>query len=111
VGIGEVARVDDARVLALAERIRGAVRADAPEGWARMTVRRTDGRTATLETTSPSGSPERPLSTLQLEDKFRDCAAHAARPIPSAVVEQALHLVQHLDAAADATALVRLLQP
>jgi len=108
VGIGEVAGVDNPCVLALAERIQGAVRADAPEGWAHITVRRTDGRTASLETTSPSGSPERPLSTAQLEAKFRDCAAHAVRPVPEGVVERAMYLVRHLDEAPDALELIQL---
>ena len=78
--LGEVAAVDDPRILALAARLQGAARDNAPEGWAQITVRRTDGRTATLETTSPSGSPALPLSDAQLHAKFRDCAAHAVRP-------------------------------
>src|SRR4030095_7827105 len=56
VGIGEVAAVDDPRILTLPPRLQGAARDHAPEGWAQITVRRTDGRTATIETTSPSGS-------------------------------------------------------
>src|SRR5262249_8810286 len=97
VGIGEVAAVNDPRVLALAVRIQGAERANTPEGWAQITVRRTDGRTATLETTNVSGSPELPLSDAQLQAKFRDCAAHAVQPISSEVVERAIDLVSHLD--------------
>jgi 2-methylcitrate dehydratase PrpD len=108
VGIGEVARVDDAQVLALSERIQGNIRDDAPEGWVQVYVRRADGRAASLETTSPSGSPEKPLSDAQLADKFRDCAAHAVRLIPQDVVEQAIQLIRQLDDQADATALVRL---
>jgi len=109
VGIGEVAGVDHPRVLALAERIQGAARADAPEGWAQLTVRRTDGRAATRETTSPSGSPERPLSTAQLQAKFRDCAAHAVRPLSEEAVARALHVIDHLDETPDALELIRLL--
>jgi 2-methylcitrate dehydratase PrpD len=109
VGIGEVAGVDDARVLALAARIQGAVQPDAPNGWARLMVRRTDGRMAALETTVPSGSPERPLSAVQLQAKFRDCATHAVRPLSAKVVEWAMHLVSRLEETADVTALIRLL--
>jgi 2-methylcitrate dehydratase PrpD len=109
VGIGEVARVDDARVLALATRIQGAIQSDAPEGWARLMVRCTDGRMATLETTSPSGSPTRPLSAAQLAAKFRDCAAQAVRPLSAENVEWAIRLVSQLEETADAIALVRLL--
>jgi len=108
VGIGEVAAVDDPRILALAARLQGAARDNAPEGWAQITVRRTDGRTATLEATSPSGSPELPLSDAQLHAKFRDCAAHAVRPISAEVVERAIQLVYHVDEIADAVELVQL---
>jgi 2-methylcitrate dehydratase PrpD len=108
VGIGEVAGVDDAQVLALSVRIQGNIREDAPEGWAQVYVRRADGRAASLETTSPSGSPEKPLSDAQLQAKFRDCAAHAARPIPQEVVERAIQLIQDLDDIPDATMLIRL---
>jgi 2-methylcitrate dehydratase PrpD len=108
VGIGEVAAVDDPRVLALAARIQGAVRDNTPEGWTQITVRRTDGRTATLETTSPSGSPERPLSETQLHAKFRDCAAHAIQPISAEVVERAIDLVSHLDETPNAVELIHL---
>jgi 2-methylcitrate dehydratase PrpD len=111
VGIGDVARVDNAAVLALAERIQGTVQPDAAAGWLRLTVRRTDGRTASQETTTPSGSPEHPLSHAQLQAKFVDCAAHAVRPIPPELVEQAIHLVEHLDETPDATAIVRLFAP
>jgi 2-methylcitrate dehydratase PrpD len=108
VGIGEVAGVNDSQVLALSDRIRGTVREDAPAGWAQITVRRADGRAASRETTSPAGSPEKPLSDAQLQAKFRDCAAHAVKPIPEEVVEQAIQLTYHLDDIPDATVLVRL---
>jgi 2-methylcitrate dehydratase PrpD len=111
VGIGDVARVDHAPVLALAARIEGTVREDAPAGWAQIRVQRIDGRSHTLATTTPSGSPEKPLSDAQLRAKFRDCAANAAHPIANEVIEQAMHLVFHLDAAPEATALVHLFAP
>lgn len=111
VGIGEVAGVDDPRVLALAARIQGVVRSDAPKGWAALTVRRSDGRLASRETAMPSGSPEQPLSTAQLETKFRDCAAHAIRPLSESVVEQLISAVQHLDTLPTVTAFLQLLQP
>ena len=111
VGIGDVARVDHAPVLALAARIEAVVRQNAPAGWAQIMVQRTDGRTHTLENTTPSGAPEKPLSDAQLRAKFRDCAANAVHPLADEVVEQAMELVFHLDAAPEATALVHLLTP
>lgn len=109
IGIGEVAGVDDPRVLALAARIQGAARDGMPEGWAQITVRRTDGRQATLEAAEPSGSPERPLSDGQLQAKFRDCAAHAIRPLPAATVERLIALIAGLDTVPQARALTALL--
>jgi 2-methylcitrate dehydratase PrpD len=111
VGIGEVAGVNDARVLALAARIQGTVRPQAPRGWAALTVRRTDGRQATRETAAPSGSPAQPLTTAQLEAKFRDCAAHAVRPLSEAVVIRLMADVQHLEELPTISALLQLLQP
>jgi 2-methylcitrate dehydratase PrpD len=110
VGIGEVASVDDPQVLALSQRIQGAVRTDAAPTWAQITVRRTDGRSVSLETTSPSGSPQKPLSDTQLQGKFRDCAAHAVRPIAAEVVERAIQFIQRLEDATDATDMVRFFQ-
>ena len=112
IGIGDVAGVDHPSVLALAERIRGEAKDDAPAGWAKIMVQRTDGRSATLETAAEAlGSPERPLSDAQLEAKFRDCAAHAVRPISAATVDQAIELVQQLETYDDTTALIQLFEP
>jgi hypothetical protein len=74
-------------------------------------MQRTDGRSHTLVTTTPSGAPEKPLSDAQLREKFHDCAANAAHPLADEVVEQVIHLVFHLDAAPEATALVHLWTP
>jgi 2-methylcitrate dehydratase PrpD len=112
IGIGDVARVDHPSVLALAERLQGEAKDDAPAGWARIRVRRTDGRAATVETAMDAlGSPERPLSDSQLEAKFRDCAAHAVRPISATTVDQAIEWVQRLETYDDAAALIRLFEP
>jgi 2-methylcitrate dehydratase PrpD len=108
VGIGEVAGVDDSEVLALSDRIQGAVREDALPHWAQITIRRADGRTASLETTSPSGSPQHPLSDAQLQAKFRDCAAHAVQPIAAEVADRAIQFIQQMEDAPEVTALVRL---
>ncbi len=103
--------VEMGAVLALSDRMQAEVRADAPAGWARIMVQRKDGRSDCLETTSPSGSPERPLSEEQLYAKFRDCAANAARVLSPEAIERAIHLVHNLAEAADATALIRLFRP
>jgi 2-methylcitrate dehydratase PrpD len=90
VGIDEVLRIDDAKVLALAARIEGRALDGKPRGWAGLSVRRGDGSGASLEATDPSGSPERKLSDAQLAAKFHDCARHAVKPIAPEVVRQVL---------------------
>jgi hypothetical protein len=69
---------------------------------------RADGRAASWETTSPSGSPQKPLNDAQLQAKFRDCAAHAVRPLAAEVVERAMQFIRQLEEATEATELVRL---
>ncbi|MGH7055783.1 MAG: MmgE/PrpD family protein [Stellaceae bacterium] len=109
VGIDEVGNIRDPEVLALAAAIRGEAQDTRPKGWARLSVRRQDGKSASRETTAPSGSPEQPLSADQLAAKFRDCARHAVKPITDAAVEQALSSCLNLTDLADAAALTRAL--
>jgi 2-methylcitrate dehydratase PrpD len=106
VGIAEVAGLGDAFVLALSDRIAGVARQDRPKRSLSISIRRTDGRSATVEATDPVGSPEKPLSDVQFEAKFRDCAQHAVRPLPDASVEAALAAISRLEALVDARELV-----
>jgi 2-methylcitrate dehydratase PrpD len=106
VGIAEVAGLGDAFVLALSDRIAGVARQDRPKRSLSISVRRTDGRSATVEATDPVGSPEKPLSDVQFEAKFRDCAQHAVRPLPDASIEAALAAISRLEALVDARELV-----
>ena len=61
VGITEVDGLGDTAVLALSDRIVGVARDGRPK-VAEHTVRRTDGRSVTVEAADPTGSPEKPLS-------------------------------------------------
>jgi 2-methylcitrate dehydratase PrpD len=106
VGIGDVAGLGDAAVLALSDRIHGIDRPDRAKGWLRVTVRRADGRTEAVEASDPIGSPEKPLSAAQRSAKFRDNAANAVRPVPGEVVEQALRTLEALDTLPDARAVL-----
>ena len=111
VGIGEVAGVENPQVLALSDRVQGIAATDAKNrarSWGRIQVSLADGRVASEETSIPSGSPERPLIDDQLQAKFRDCAAHAVKAIPSETMNQAIHVIWNLETAEDATDLVRL---
>jgi len=108
VGIADVARVEDAEILALAARVRGEPAPEQrPRDWGRLTVRRTDGRTATRETTTPLGSPARPLSEAQSAAKFRDCAANAVPSLDRAVADRILARLSDLENLPDAADLVR----
>src|SRR5205807_7534951 len=69
VGIAEVDSLGDASVLSLSDRIAGITRDDRPRGRLSITVQRTDGRSITVETTDPIGSPEKPLTSVQLEGR------------------------------------------
>src|SRR6185437_762617 len=108
VGIADVARVEDAEILALAARVRGEPAPEQlPRDWGRLTVRRTDGRTATRETKTPLGSPARPLSEAQSAAKFRDCAANAVPSLDRAVADRILARLSDLENLPDAADLVR----
>jgi 2-methylcitrate dehydratase PrpD len=98
VGIAEVADVDNAEILALAAGVRGEPAAEPrPRDWARLTVRRSDGRIATRETTTPLGAPEHPLSAAQSAAKFHDCAANAVRPLDGVAVDRLLASLARLE--------------
>jgi hypothetical protein len=53
-------------------------------------VRRTNGRSVTVEAIDPIGSPEKPLSDAQFGAKFRDCARNVVRPVSDANVDAAI---------------------
>src|SRR5215472_1254230 len=99
--IAEVDGLGDAPVLALSDRIVGIARDSRPTGSLSITVRRTDGRSVTVEATDPSGSPQNPLSDAQFEAKFRDCARNALRPLSNESVDAVLSRVRQLDRVAD----------
>src|SRR6266404_6216877 len=106
VGIAEVDGLGDVSVLALSDRIAGVAREGRPKGSLSITVRRTHGRSVTVEATDPIGSPEKPLSDAQFEAKFRDCARNVVRPLPDASVDEALAAIGRLEMLADARELL-----
>ena len=106
IGIGDVAGLGDAAVLALSDRIAGVARDGRPKGSLAITVARSDGRSATIEAGAPSGSPRQPLSDAQLAAKFRDCAANARSPLAEDMVDQTLQRIMGLETLADARELL-----
>ena len=43
--------------------------------------------------------------------KFRDCARHAAHPLPDAALDEAIELVAHLEDVPDVSRIAALLSP
>jgi 2-methylcitrate dehydratase PrpD len=106
VGIAEVDGLGDASVLSLSDRVVGVARDHRPKGSLSITVHRTDGRSFTVETTDPIGSPEKPRNSVQLEAKFRDCARNAVRPLSDASVDGLLAAIGRLEKLPDARELM-----
>ena len=77
-------------------------------GGAEIQVVCAGGDSATVELQPPSGSPDNPLSTEQLKDKFRDCAAHALHPTPISSVEKMIALILDSVATGDSRELIDL---
>jgi 2-methylcitrate dehydratase PrpD len=108
VGIAELNAMDAPDVLALSARITAEPVAQAPFGAAWIRVRLTDGRVLMQDVTAPRGSPALPLTDAERVAKFRDCAAHAVRPIADATVDRGIDMLGTLEAAPDMAALTRL---
>jgi len=108
IGIAEVDGLGNDAVLALADRITGVARDGRAAKSLSITVRRTDGRTATIEAVDPIGSPQKPLSAAQFEGKFQDCARNARRSLSAASVDAALAAIGGLETLADARELLAL---
>jgi len=106
VGIAEVDGLGDASVLSLSDRIAGVARDHRPRGSLSITLQRTDGRSLTVEASDPIGSPEKPLTTAQLEAKFRDCARNAMQPLSDTGVDRVLAAIGRLETLPDARELM-----
>jgi 2-methylcitrate dehydratase PrpD len=106
VGIAEVDSLGDAAVLSLSDRIAGVARDDRPRGSLSITVQLPDGRSATVEASDPTGSPEKPLTNAQLETKFRDCARNAVQPLTDASLDELLTAIGRLETLPDARELM-----
>ena len=106
VGIAEVSSLGDASVLALSDRVTGVARDGRPKGWLSITVNRTNGRSVTVATSDPTGSPGKPLTNTQLEAKFRDCAHNAVQPLSETSMDGLLVAIGQLETLPDARELM-----
>ena len=108
VGIAQINCFDDPSVLAAAALVNAEDCQGAKKGWAEIEVVCVDGRFASVELGPASGSPENPLSIEQLNDKFRDCAAHAAHSVDKTAIEKMMALILNSDGLVDAADLIKL---
>jgi 2-methylcitrate dehydratase PrpD len=104
-------RVQDPAMRRLMERVRVAVDPEIPTDlerhmWTRVTVRCTDGRTATVGPRPVPGHPENPLSIEALREKFRECAGLV---LPADRADSVLQMVESLDACPDLRSLTAIL--
>ena len=111
------AALSDPAVLAMADRVswRAEPGAEVPVGGesalSRPTVeiRLRDGRTLSRKADGVPGDPRHPVSQAQLEAKFRDCVAFAAKPVTQQNVDRAIALIANLENLDDAAEIVRVL--
>jgi 2-methylcitrate dehydratase PrpD len=94
----------DKDVLDLARRIQVRERPD----WGRnqaafgaMTVKFADGKWLDRSVDEALGHPTRPLSSAQLSQKFKDCAGHAAKPLPPEKAEEMAKMLGLIESSED----------
>jgi 2-methylcitrate dehydratase PrpD len=110
------AGLHDPAVLSMADRVfyralpdAVAVRGDGPATSApSIEIRTRDGRLLALTPDGVPGDPRHPASQEQLEAKFRDCVAFAAKPIQADAVERFIAAIRDLDRADDVGAVMQL---
>ena len=101
VGIAEVDSLGTPAVLSIADRIAGVANPARARDSVNIAVRRTDGRSVTIESTDPVGSPGKPLNPEQFAAKFRDCAGNALRPLAATDIEATLAAIGRLETLPD----------
>jgi 2-methylcitrate dehydratase PrpD len=103
----------DPKVLALAQKVLPVNdsaldwQGDMPNGRVEIDVR--SGETFSGNGDGAPSTRGNPMSWDEIVAKFRDCASHAIRPKPEAVIAEAIQTAKSLEKQADATRLIRLL--
>ncbi|MQF96049.1 MAG: MmgE/PrpD family protein [SAR202 cluster bacterium] len=108
VGIDQINFFDDAAVLSAASLVKTETVEGASGDWAELEVVCAGDERASTELMPPSGSPENPLATEQLKEKFRDCAAHSAVGLSGQTVEDLIGLIMHPESLTDSSQLIKL---
>jgi len=116
VGISDFSEenLDDVHVLAVASRVRYAFdpNVGVPPGTgtpAKISVRTKDGREFIYVVDTLLGNPMKPMTTTQLEAKFRDCASYSASPIPRSKVADIIAMIWDLECVTDICQLTAML--
>lgn len=76
---------------------------------AKAEIKMKDGRVFSIEVGLPKGNPENPMDEQEFAEKFRDCAAHAAKSIPEPDLNKAIKLLNNLEEVEDVAVIMRLL--
>jgi len=106
-------RVQDPAIRRLMERVRVEVDPEIPTDlerhmWTRLTVRLTDGRSASVGPRPVPGHPANPLPLEVLREKFAECAGLV---LSAGRVDSVRQMVESLDACPDLRSLTAILDP
>ena len=106
-------RVQDPAIRRLMERVRVEVDPEIPTDlerhmWTRLTVRLTDGRSASIGPRPVPGHPANPLPLEVLREKFAECAGLV---LSAGRVDSVRQMVESLDACPDLRSLTAILDP
>ena len=107
----------DPAVLAMADKVSYCAEASFPDvvggssSVSRPTVeiRTRGGKVHTHKARHLPGDPKQPVERPFLETKFRDCVSFSAKPVARGAADRAIEMIWQLEAAPDATEVVRLL--
>ncbi len=76
---------------------------------AKIEIKLKDGRVLRQERKDVRyGHPKRPISKVELIEKFKECAAYSVRPVPKSNVEKVIELTGNLEKLNDVSQIIRL---
>jgi 2-methylcitrate dehydratase PrpD len=99
----------DETALAFTDRMEHAFHESMEGGSVEILLR--SGERHSRQVSTPLGHPSRPMDAGDLHTKFKDCARHAAWPIPSATLEQVIQAIEQLESLPDVGLIPPLLGP
>ncbi|NVO25431.1 MmgE/PrpD family protein [Donghicola mangrovi] len=114
IGVGDFGpdALQDGDILALASKVEAVP--DPAFNWnlklpaGKVEVFTVDGATYSALGENVPGTPENPMTWEQLEDKFRDCAAHARSEIGADAISQTVATIKTLEASGNVSELIKM---